>query len=145
MTLDAFLSQLSGVKQRGARWAAICPAHDDRSPSLSISEGDKGLLLKCWAGCTINEICSARGIEPKDLFYDSRIDSQAIRVTQERRERKRKDSEAVGFSIDACKQAEHFIESRRGLDISGWSNERLDEELGALAGAYKILEREGAI
>jgi hypothetical protein len=27
------------------------PAHDDQTPSLSIRQGDKGILVKCFAGC----------------------------------------------------------------------------------------------
>ncbi|MEO7860058.1 MAG: CHC2 zinc finger domain-containing protein [Nitrospirales bacterium] len=142
MTIEDFLPRLSSVKQRGSRYSAICPGHADSSPSLSVSEGEKGLLLKCWAGCSIGEICASLGIEPKDLFFDSRIDPQAMRATRQRRAMKQKDLEVIGFTIDACKQAEGFIESRRGLDISAWSNERLDDELNALAGAYKIIERE---
>jgi hypothetical protein len=35
----------------------MCPAHDDRAPSLSISEGDDGrTLLKCHAGCSTADI-----------------------------------------------------------------------------------------
>lgn len=84
------------------------------------------------------------GVLPRDLFFDKHVDPDAMRITQQRRERKRKDSEAIGFAIDACKEAQGFIASRRGLDISHWSNERLDEELSALAVAYKILESEEA-
>jgi predicted DNA-binding transcriptional regulator AlpA len=41
-------------------WLARCPAHNDRSPSLSISEGDDGhLLLHCHKGCTVVQIRSA--------------------------------------------------------------------------------------
>ena len=142
MILNDFLPRLNGVKQRGSRWSALCPAHADNSPSLSISEGDKAILLKCWAGCTVQEVCAALGILPRDLFFDSQIDPQAMRITQQRRARKLKDSEAIGVSIDACKQAAQFVDSRRGLDITGWSNQRLDDELNTLAGAYSILESE---
>lgn len=43
-----------------------CPAHDDRSPSLSVRAGRSALLFKCFAGCTIVEIFAAlrhHGIE----------------------------------------------------------------------------------
>jgi hypothetical protein len=36
-----------------------CPAHDDRTPSLSIRVGERALLFKCFAGCTTTEILSA--------------------------------------------------------------------------------------
>ena len=48
---------------------SLCPAHQDRSPSLSLSQGDDGrILLFCFAGCKIDDICSAIGLEVKDLF-----------------------------------------------------------------------------
>lgn len=28
-----------------------CPAHDDREPSLSLRQGDRGILVTCFAGC----------------------------------------------------------------------------------------------
>jgi hypothetical protein len=37
-----------------------CPAHHDRTPSLSISEGEGGKpLMFCHAGCTSTQICVA--------------------------------------------------------------------------------------
>lgn len=39
---------------------AACPAHDDRSPSLSLADGASGrLLLKCHAGCGYEAIIAA--------------------------------------------------------------------------------------
>ena len=36
-----------------------CPAHDDRTPSLSVTVGKKALLFKCFAGCSRDEVMSA--------------------------------------------------------------------------------------
>lgn len=36
-----------------------CPAHDDRTPSLSVRIGSKSLLFKCFAGCSAIEILRA--------------------------------------------------------------------------------------
>jgi hypothetical protein len=72
MTTLELLSRLDGVRPRGTgKWSARCIAHQDNNPSLSISEGERGLLVKCWAGCTLNEITAALGIEIKDLFFDA--------------------------------------------------------------------------
>lgn len=50
-------------------WRALCPAHDDREPSLSVAEGDDGrALVRCFAGCEPEEIVAALGLEMKDLF-----------------------------------------------------------------------------
>lgn len=64
------LHQLEGVRETGAgKWQAKCPAHDDKTPSLSIKEINDGtLLLKCWAGCDAGEIVGAVGLELSDLF-----------------------------------------------------------------------------
>ena len=68
--LDNVLSCLDKVKSAGTnKWKACCPAHDDKNPSLAISETSDGtVLLKCWAGCTAQEIVSAIGLELRDLF-----------------------------------------------------------------------------
>jgi hypothetical protein len=51
------------------RWAAKCPAHDDRSPSLSIGEGTDGrVVLICRAGCDTPAVLSAAGLSWRDLF-----------------------------------------------------------------------------
>lgn len=51
---------------------ARCPAHEDRSPSLSVSLGDKTILFNCWAGCEINAVREALHLNWEDLFYESR-------------------------------------------------------------------------
>lgn len=68
--LDKVLNRLDKVKSAGTdKWKACCPAHDDKNPSLAISETSEGVvLLKCWAGCTTKEIVSAIGLELRDLF-----------------------------------------------------------------------------
>ena len=70
MNCQALLDRLSGVRQRGTgQWSAICPAHDDRSPSLSVKELPDGrILIYCFAGCDINAITSALGIDLSDLY-----------------------------------------------------------------------------
>ena len=38
MTLQDVLARLEGAKRSGDGWIALCPAHDDHRPSLSINE-----------------------------------------------------------------------------------------------------------
>ena len=71
MEIDEILSRLKGVKQSGTGSTALCPAHDDRKSSLSISEKENRILLHCHAGCKTEDVCAALGIEVKDLFTDS--------------------------------------------------------------------------
>jgi putative DNA primase/helicase len=60
------------ARKSGAGWMARCPAHEDREPSLSIQPGRNGTtLLKCHAGCSIDEVVAAVGLHTRDLFSDS--------------------------------------------------------------------------
>jgi len=72
MTLDAFAIRLKNAKRVANGYKALCPAHEDRNASLSVSQGDEGkLLVNCFAGCSTDEILAAIGLEMKDLFPDS--------------------------------------------------------------------------
>lgn len=70
MTAEALLSRLDGVRQTTAgRWAARCPAHDDRSASLSVHEKDDGtVLVHCFAGCGGADVIEAVGLTFAALF-----------------------------------------------------------------------------
>ena len=71
MSAEKILDRLESVSETGpGRWIARCPAHDDRSPSLSIREVDDLLLLHCFSGCDVSEVVSAVGLELSDLFPD---------------------------------------------------------------------------
>lgn len=51
------------------RWAARCPAHADKNASLTITQGRRGVLLKCWSqGCAVESIVTALGLRMADLF-----------------------------------------------------------------------------
>lgn len=74
MTLDEVLGRLQGVRRLGATKAqALCPAHDDREPSLSIDVGENGcVLMCCHAGCTLDDVLAAAELTKKDLFSTER-------------------------------------------------------------------------
>jgi hypothetical protein len=67
--INRFLQQLESVKPSGRGFTARCPAHEDRGPSLSITEGEDGrVLLHCFAGCTPQEVVAPLGLTMADLF-----------------------------------------------------------------------------
>lgn len=70
MNTSDFLASLDAVKRTGPnRWLARCPAHDDKSPSLSIREADDGrTLITCFAGCDAGAVASSVGMTLSDLF-----------------------------------------------------------------------------
>ena len=60
--IDVLLSRLEGVKEISAgKYKARCPAHDDKSPSLSVTEKDGKVLIHCYAECEAEEIMTAMG------------------------------------------------------------------------------------
>ena len=77
MSIDTLLNRLDKVKQTGhGKFVARCPAHDDRSPSLAISEGDNDtVLLHCFTGCETEDVLSAVGLTFSDL-YPERIGAE---------------------------------------------------------------------
>lgn len=70
MSLDTLLSRLDKPRQTGpGRWLACCPAHADKSPSMTIRELDDGrVLIHCFTGCPPADILAAVGLEFADLF-----------------------------------------------------------------------------
>ena len=51
------------------KWVARCPAHPDRTPSMAIAEGKKGVLVRCMSqGCDTKSILDALGLGWGDLF-----------------------------------------------------------------------------
>lgn len=67
------MDALTIIKVLGGRWhgsygTARCPAHDDKNPSLSVSERDGVTLAKCHAGCSQEAVIDAlrgRGLWPE--------------------------------------------------------------------------------
>lgn len=68
--VDNLLPLLDKVKRTGKEtWIACCPAHDDKSPSLTISEKDDGrILIHCFGGCSVYEVLGAVGLDMAALF-----------------------------------------------------------------------------
>ena len=70
MSADVIAHALGGRKM-GGRWMARCPAHDDRTPSLSIREAADGkVLVRCHAGCEQEHVIEA--LRSRGLWTDRR-------------------------------------------------------------------------
>jgi putative DNA primase/helicase len=71
----AFLAAVDARPSGEGRWRALCPCHQSdrypgREPSLSVGVGDRGLLLKCHAGCEFLAVVRAAGFRPLDLAWE---------------------------------------------------------------------------
>ena len=75
-TLQQFLGMLRKVKGPDAKgeYMACCPAHDDRTQSMSVKLGDPGergerpILVHCHANCTFDSIVAALGLKKSDMY-----------------------------------------------------------------------------
>jgi hypothetical protein len=67
---------------KGERWQACCPAHEDRSPSLSITPAGNRVLIHCHAGCTNAQIMAALGLQLSDLFVEPRSPNGHKRIVK---------------------------------------------------------------
>lgn len=65
MTAEEVAQRLQKPRRAGSGWSACCPAHDDKNPSLSISDGDKGVIVCCHAGCSQDAVITA--LRAKDI------------------------------------------------------------------------------
>ena len=143
MTLDEILPQLSGVRSTARGIMAKCPAHDDGNPSLSVKEGERGLLVKCWAGCTTAEIVAALGLKLADLFYDADQPRQA-RSRRPSNPHINRDRLSFSFRFHGdllFLRATAVLDAAKNMDIAEWTDEQLDRALAAVVKAYHDLER----
>ncbi len=63
------LAQALGGRRIGSGWMTRCPAHQDRTPSLSISSGLKGVVVYCHSGCNQARVITA--LRSLGLWKDS--------------------------------------------------------------------------
>lgn len=66
--LDALSSRDAHVTGRAPRWSARCPAHEDHSPSLTITSTEGRVLVHCFAGCGTGAVMTALGLTMADLY-----------------------------------------------------------------------------
>lgn len=78
MELSDFLSRLKVLRTSASGESMCrCPAHDDKTASLSVGMGDKGIVLKCMAGCDTKSVLAAMNLTLKDLFKEQKASPAA--------------------------------------------------------------------
>jgi putative DNA primase/helicase len=67
--IENVLARLEHVREVTGGWSALCPAHEDHNPSLSVGVGDDGrILIHCQRGCTFATVLAAMKLTTRDLF-----------------------------------------------------------------------------
>lgn len=70
--LARFWGRYKGEKKKsGDGWMVRCPAHDDGDPSLHVSQGIRGVVLRCFTGCDTSNIVAALDMKEEELFDDA--------------------------------------------------------------------------
>jgi len=66
--VEALVAHGCAQSADGSQWQ--CPAHEDRTPSLGVSqaETDGRVLLHCFAGCAVEDVVAALDLTMADLF-----------------------------------------------------------------------------
>ncbi|MGW5687587.1 toprim domain-containing protein [Nonomuraea sp. NPDC003754] len=94
----------------GSGHSARCPAHDDRTPSLSVSVGrGGGVILKCHGGanCPADDVIAALNLTWSDLYAD------------DQRERPRNDRADRWMPCQHDKVAEYLYSDEQGRTLYG--------------------------
>jgi len=81
----AEIAKALGGRRAGRSWIAKCPAHNDRSPSLSIAVGNTGKpVVHCFAGCDparVIDVLRGRGLwhsDDRDTRSRAIVDRQHV-------------------------------------------------------------------
>lgn len=118
MDLSEFLPLLKGVKPCRNGYLAHCPAHEDNKQSLQVGEGKDGrILVHCHAGCSVNDVCRAVGIEIRDLFPREKPRGKAPVITAY----DYYDTKG-NLLFQVCRTSEKGFFQRRPDGNGGWTN-----------------------
>ena len=117
MKTSLLLAKLDKVRQSAPdRWTALCPAHEDKTPSLAIREieGDR-ILIHCFGGCSVHEIVAAVGMEISDLFPEKPVNYDG-KPTRERRPFSAEDAlRCLAFEGQIVRLAAERVLSRQSM------------------------------
>lgn len=114
--LEAIGHHVNGAgRQRTAR----CPAHEDRAPSLSITDGESRVLINCHAGCPVDDVLAALNLTRADMFDTPKQGTdngfqirESYRYTDE--------SKRLLFTVHRCATADTNKTFRQQLPNGTW-------------------------
>lgn len=89
MNYEDCLKRFKVVRRNDNLALCICPAHNDKKASLSVSRGEKGILFRCHAGCTLDSILNAVSLSASDIFYDNENRKSGWKAYVEAREKRK--------------------------------------------------------
>jgi len=144
--LAALTDRNCDPKQNGKGWSARCPAHEDRRPSLSVSEGDDGrALVRCHAGCTVDAICDAVGLRLPDLMTDDDVDADTTRRPQQKKRvtSTSKPGNTYPTARDAVAALDRIVAKDKGRRVAQWTYHNPSGDPIAVVCRYDLPTPEG--
>ncbi len=96
MTTSELARTLKARRYARGKWMGKCPAHMERTGSLSIVDMGAGRTrLHCFAGCPQQNVLDALGLSWKDLDDTKRADPDAFKaILKERRRQEMEEKDA---------------------------------------------------
>lgn len=140
--IGVLLARLEGVRVTGRGYSARCPAHKDRSASLSLAVGRDGrALVRCFAGCDVLAVVQAVGLELADLFPE-RITDNSPEGRAAQREAWRQAGWAAALNVLARESLIVFLAARmlsKGEPLVPDDMARLQAAMERIEGAREVL------
>ena len=131
MNAQDVLDRLEKVTGSKGKWMTSSPAHQDKSPSLAVTEADDRVLVHCFSGCDTQNVTAAIGLNVADLFYNKLAGAEMTERKRQRFEEVLKSERIQVAIINAVEKVERPLttheRNRRSL-----GQQRINKIEGAL-------------
>ena len=115
--VQRLLDRLDAVRPAGPdKWVARCPCHDDKKPSLSVTQGDGAAVSYCHA-CQSkgSDVCDALGLPTAALFDDWNESAGSGRKPQKPKPPAMQD--ALNAAADAYRRLRRYFSSYPAVEV----------------------------
>lgn len=106
--IEDILPHLDKVKKYGNKYQACCPVHNDKSPSMTITEKAGKVLMYCFScGAKGIDVVKTLGLSPDILFVEQYIRPSGL--TSKQKDEMLQDK----FVIEMADQAKTYADFKR--------------------------------
>jgi len=131
MNAQDVLDRLEKVTGSKGKWMACCPAHQDKSPSLAVTEADDRVLVHCFSGCDTQDVTAAIGLNVADLSYNKLTGAEMTERKRQRFEEVLKSERIQVAIINAVEKVERPLTNHE-RDRRSLGQQRINKIEGAL-------------
>ena len=131
MNAQDVLDRLEKVTGSKGKWMTCCPAHQDKSPSLAVTEADDRVLVHCFSGCDTQDVTAAIGLNVADLFYNKLAGAEMTERKRQRFEEVLKSERIQVAIINAVEKVERPLTTHE-RDRRSLGQQRINKIEGAL-------------